>query len=281
MAEDWTREEVEATVSDYFDMLALELRGEEYSKAGHNRNLQKLLNHRSKGAVKYKYRNVSAVLIRLGYPYIDGYKPAYNFQSLLFKVVEDRLMGASRLQAATQAAVEEKIEPKPVVDVLSMLVEPPHRPEDAAVFYDQPTMIRRPVRRNYLEMESRNRELGLAGEELVLQFEEKRLWQSGRKDLASRIEHVSRTQGDSAGFDILSYETDGRDKVIEVKTTRFGELTPFFASKNEVIVSTERETQYHLYRLFNFKKAPKLFILPGALPSTCILEPEQYSAVPR
>jgi hypothetical protein len=33
-----SREEVEATVSDYFDMLAKELRGEDFNKAEHNRN---------------------------------------------------------------------------------------------------------------------------------------------------------------------------------------------------------------------------------------------------
>jgi hypothetical protein len=42
MFDHWSHEEVEATVSDYFDMLAMELRGEEFNKAEHNRNLQKL-----------------------------------------------------------------------------------------------------------------------------------------------------------------------------------------------------------------------------------------------
>lgn len=67
MAVNWSREEVEATVSDYFEMLALELRGEPYNKAEHNRNLQKFLNARTKAAVELKHQNISAVLIELGY----------------------------------------------------------------------------------------------------------------------------------------------------------------------------------------------------------------------
>jgi hypothetical protein len=282
MANDWSLEEVEATVSDYFDMLAKELRGEAYNKAEHNRNLQKLLNSRSKAAVELKHQNISAVLIELGYPYIDGYKPRYNYQKLLYEVVEDRLLKATGLQQATARAVEKPVENLPVVsDVLAILVNPPHREERTVIYNDRAPRVRPPPRRNYLELESRNQALGLAGEKLVLEFEEKRLWQAGRKDLASRIQHVSHTQGDHLGFDIASFENDGRDKLIEVKTTRFGEQTPFFASKNEVEISSVREQEYHLYRLFHFTKQPKLFILPGSLRDSCILDATQYSAMPR
>src|SRR5437899_3120271 len=97
MSDDWSREEVEATVSDYFDMLAMELRGEPFNKAEHNRDLQKLLANRTKGAIEKKHQNISAVLIELGYPYIDGYKPLGNYQQLLYGVVEDRLLGAAGL----------------------------------------------------------------------------------------------------------------------------------------------------------------------------------------
>jgi Domain of unknown function (DUF3883) len=96
------------------------------------------------------------------------------------------------------------------------------------------------VRRNYLELEARNRSLGRAGEELVLEFEHQRLWRTGKRELADRIEHVAQTQGDGPGFDIHSFELDGRDRLIEVKPTRLGALTPFFASRNEVEVSDER-----------------------------------------
>ena len=36
-------------------------------------------------------RNISAVLTLHGYPYIDGYKPRFNFQALLEQVVLEYL----------------------------------------------------------------------------------------------------------------------------------------------------------------------------------------------
>jgi hypothetical protein len=58
---------------------------------------------------------------------------------------------------------------------------------------------------------------------------------------------------------------------VEVKTTQFGALTPFFASRAEVAVSSEYEGQFQLYRLFHFHKGPKLFALPGSLRQSCRL----------
>ena len=75
MPDDWSPHEVEAAVADYFDMLAKELRSEPFNKAQHNRHLQTLLADRPRGSIERKHQNISAILIELGYPYIDGYKP--------------------------------------------------------------------------------------------------------------------------------------------------------------------------------------------------------------
>ena len=110
-----------------------------------------------KAAVELKHQNISAVLIELGYPYIDGYKPRYNFQKLLYEVIEDRLLNAVGLHQAAAAAVEQTVKQFPVVsDVLSILVSPPSREEDKPKLHDSAPRIRKPVRRNYLEIESRN-----------------------------------------------------------------------------------------------------------------------------
>ena len=182
MAENWSLEEVEAIVSDYFDMLAKELRSEAYNKAEHNRNLQPLLNNRTHGAVERKHQNISAVLIEFGYPYIDGYKPLGNRQQLLYDVVEERLLVADKLNKAATHAVEQELDQAPVLaDVLVILVSPPRREKEISRIYERPPTPRKIVHRNYLEFEARNRALGVAGEKLVLEYEHRRLWQSGRK----------------------------------------------------------------------------------------------------
>jgi hypothetical protein len=105
-----------------------------------------------------------------------------------------------------------------------------------------------------------------------------RLRQLGHRRLSEKVEHVARTQGDGLGYDILSFESNGRERLIEVKTTRYGDMTPFFATRNEVEVSERQAASYRLYRVFKFEKKPRLFILPGALRQSVILEPVTYRA---
>lgn len=127
-------------------------------------------------------------------------------------------------------------------------------------------------------IEAHNRSLGAAGEFAVLKFEHRRLWKAGKRALAERIEHVAKTRGDGLGYDILSFEESGRERLVEVKTTRRAQLTPFFLTRNEVEVSAVRADVFHLYRLFRFERDPKLFILNGALRETCRLDPTAYRA---
>jgi len=141
MADDWSRVEVEAAVSDYFDMLAMELRGEAFNKAEHNRNLQKLLNNRPKGSIERKHQNISAIFIALGYPYIDGYKPLGNYQRLLRDVMEERLNGTTSLDQAAAIAVEQPAESLPQIsNILSILVDPPKREDDKSRLSDVPRL---------------------------------------------------------------------------------------------------------------------------------------------
>jgi uncharacterized protein DUF3883 len=279
---DWSREEVEATVADYLDMLVKELRGELVSKADHNRRLRRVLQRRSKGAVEFKHANISAVLIELGYPYIDGYKPRRNYQDLLREVVIERLAGQVGLaQAAAAAVAQPVVTIPPIPDVLTLQTALP-RPGREGQVPGGKSIHRRvppPLGPNYLEREARNRSLGQAGEHLILRYEHERLWRAGQKGLADRVEHVAETRGDHLGYDIQSFEVNGRDRLIEVKTTRFGAMTPFFATRNEVAVSEQHPSDYHLYRLYKFQAGPKFFVLNGSLRSACRLEPVQYLAI--
>lgn len=280
MADDWSLHEVAATVDDYLTMLEHELRGEPYNKKEHNRRLQGSLRGRSPHAIEFKHANISAVLIELGYPYIDGYKPRGNYQELLREIVAARLAGDTSLAAVTEQFVDAPAPaPLPMQALEDVIVAAPGRRSRSDRSYEK-RVIPAPVRLgvNYLERDARNASLGAAGETFALETEHRRLWEAGRRDLAERIEHVARTQGDGLGYDILSFEADGGERLIEVKTTSFGQMTPFFASSREVEVSADRAQQYSLYRVFKFRERPRLFILPGSLRTSCVLEPVQYRA---
>ena len=280
-AEDWSRAEVEATVDDYFAMLEAELRGEPYSKAEHRRGLVKLLHDRSEQSVEFKRANISAVLIELGIPYISGYKPRSNYQRLLAEVVAERLAGQDHLIRVVAEDADKVVVPS-FDDILGALVAAPTGLA-AATKVAEPTKppykagLPRPAV-NYLEREARNRALGAAGEEFVVRFEQARLVTAGYERLALKIVHISRSQGDAAGYDILSFEVSGAARLIEVKTTKYGRETPFFVSRNELAVSEANAERYQLYRVFEMRSNVKLFTLPGAFSSTCQLKPSTYQA---
>lgn len=103
---------------------------------------------------------------------------------------------------------------------------------------------------DYSAQDSKNRELGLAGELIVLQAEKANLENAGRSDLAERVLHVSVVEGDGAGYDIKSFSTDGEIKYIEVKTTKGSINTEFFMSPNEIAFSKAKSDSFHLYRLY-------------------------------
>lgn len=278
----WSREEVEALVADYLQMLMLEISGRPFRKSDHRRELQSVV-RRSDASIERKHMNVSAVMLGLGYPYINGYKPLPNFQALLAEVVAGHLRDSSALADALRATLEEAAEPLPLnelplqEDLLAALQAPPPPLKDGnRIVREQPGAPR--LELNWLQLEAARNALGFNGEEWVLRYEDQRLRAAGELRLASRIEHVSRTQGDGLGYDIISFETSGKERLIEVKTTRFGEYTPFFISRNEVRVSAERAEQYHLYRLYNFHRKPELYTLAGSLAEICRLEAVNYEA---
>ena len=277
---DWAKIEVEATVSDYLEMLLLELRNEKYNKAQHRRLLLQLLNDRSDPAVERKHRNISAILIEMGLPYIQGYKPLQNYQALLQNVVQERIPHTLALVSTVQAETERVPLSVPDVDnILHLMVDPPVSKERPIV----PETEERPYvphtfRTNFLMLEAQNAHLGRAGEEFVINFEHARLISEGKGNLAGRIEHVSITKGDQEGYDVLSFSTDGYERLIEVKTIGFGIYTPFFVTRNELKTSKEKAGRYHVYRVFNFHRAPRVFTLPRVINQSCNLEPTLFIA---
>jgi len=275
--DDWSQWEVEACVADYLAMLTLELNGQRYSKAAHARALIHKLDGRSRPSIEFKHCNISAVLLELGYPPLNGYKPRGNFQGLLLDVVEAQVQTNAALQEAAQAFVlKPAVASAGSIDRAVWVPAPrPSRLREAPACYS-PRFS--PAKRDYLVQEARNRSLGRAGELFVLELEARRLHAAGRKALSERIEHVAATQGDGLGFDVLSFETDGRERLIEVKTTALGELTPFFVSRNELARSEADAPRYQLYRVFDFRDRARLFQLPGAIAASCALEPTTYLA---
>ncbi len=248
---DWTDEENDRLVASYFAMLRTDLAGKPYVKSTYNQQLQDITG-RSKGSIELKFQNLSAVLQVIGEIWIPGYKPLKNFQSSLVAAVERWLdANPEYLEYSHHASLEEA--PTLWMGVPPVATKPSREELRKAL----------PVARKFdVEgRDARNRELGLAGEKLVLEYEQSSLRKAGRPDLARLVRWTSQDEGDGLGYDITSFYPDGSQRLIEVKTTNGYEWTGFHISRNELRVSRELHEQWRLCRVWNFSREPRAFEL--------------------
>lgn len=278
--EDWSPGEIQTTVADYLEMLANELSGETYNKTSHRNRLLPRLRGRTPGAIERKHQNISAILIEAGRPAIDGYKPLYNYQTALREAVLSSVTRETDLVGLVRR-VEAAMPPPALLrglDPSDVTVDAPER-RNLRMFRAVESDWRRTAKKYDFELrEERIRMVGHAGEEFVVEYEKARLTSRGRQDLAGRVEWVTDTLGDGAGFDVLSYDDRERERYIEVKTTNFGKYQPFMITRNEVSFSARNAEQYSLYRLFRFASQPKLFRLEGAVEKAVALSPLLFEA---
>jgi hypothetical protein len=275
MPGDWTDEQNDAIVSDYFAMLAADIAGLPYNKAEHNRDLQSLIG-RPRGSIEYKHQNISAVLKGLGEDWLRGYKPAFNFQASLVDAV-DRWLKRHPNWLATVAPGDRS--PAPGLREEAMLwIGPPPTQSNAPPPEELDQMMKIAQKYYVAERDARNRALGRAGEERVLAHERATLLAVGRRDLAERIRWVSDLDGDGAGYDIQSFDPDGNDRLIEVKTTNGWDRTPFHISRNELTVAEERRDHWRLVRVWGFAREPKAFELRPPLEAHVSLIATSYQA---
>ena len=311
---DWQADELDAIVADYFAMLAAEQAGVPYVKSHHAQALMARIG-RTHRSVEFKHMNLSAVLSELGLPTIRGYKPKPNYQHAIFAAIDRYLAahddawtpGDDRLPPLPSAspslheaptpfsspfngegdhdpkgsAEPELVEGAPPSSPLIQLTDPPPLGQNTP----RPEGLQRLVRKfDPAARDARNRRLGLSGEHQVFHFERARLAAADRPDLARKVEWTSRERGDGAGYDIRSFDPDGAERFIEVKTTRGGPRTDFFLSRNERAFSQEEPERFRLYRLYDFGSAPaaegraRLFALKPPLEQAVRLEAEVWRA---
>jgi len=265
----WRDGELDAIITDYFEMLAHELTGQPYIKARHSAALMARTG-RSHRSVEFKHQNISAVLNELGHPWIPGYIPKPNYQKAIFDAIERYL--AHHLDVLELAQATPAI---PSTEHEMVFVDPPPAVLDRTI----PPRLQRLVRKfDPVERDRRNRVLGVAGEEFVLHVERQRLADSGRSDLAQKIRWVAREEGDGAGYDIHSFSVAGKEHLLEVKTTNGSARTPFFLSRNERELAQERALEWRLYRVHEFAIKPRIFVLVPPLEQFVHLSPESWRA---
>jgi hypothetical protein len=264
----WQDDELDAIVADYFTMLAEDLAGRPYIKSKHSAALIAQIG-RAHGSVEFKHQNISAVLDELGMPWIPGYKPRRNYQNAIFDAIERYL-----------TKHPDRLEPMPASPVArprnEIFVSPPAL---GAAHERVPEGLRRLVRKfDPVERDYRNRSLGKAGEEFVVELERRQLAEVDRPDLARKVRWVAAEDGDGAGYDVLSFDLSGRERLLEVKTTNGSARTPFFLTRNECDLATERPVDWCIYRVHLFASEPRIFTIAPPLEKAVNLRPEMWRA---
>lgn len=252
----WTGEENDLIVEDYFTMLADDVAHKPYNKSEHNKRLQAKI-RRSRQSIEFKHQNISAVLKALGEDWIPGYKPAFHFQMALVDAVARWLaLNADWLHRKSKPRREPGLGERPFIWVGP---PPTQSNQPPPLELEQTLSIARKF--DVAARDERNRTLGRAGEERVLEHEHAVLTSAGRDDLARKIRWVAEKDGDGFGYDIASFAPTGQPRLIEVKTTNGWERTPFHITRNELAVANQNRATWCLFRLYSFSRDPKAFEL--------------------
>jgi hypothetical protein len=212
--------------------------------------------------------------------------PTYEFSEFLYYA-----FGRPRTKTETQKELEEYIEdpkdyPK-LSDVRSVFIE---RKICSQTSRAKGRSLGTPKPPIDFEKEARiNKKLGTRGEEIVFAAEKDRLRDAGRADLAARVRWVSPVT-DSLGYDVASFDDDGRERLIEVKSTTRPpeEVASFLISSNQYRQAKELKN-YYFYVVFEAKSVhPKVWPIKDPLQyenKGMVLEPVSFrvtvNAVPK
>jgi hypothetical protein len=109
-----------------------------------------------------------------------------------------------------------------------------------------------PVRKiDFDQLNKRKKSLGTLGELIVLSYERERLRLQGS---THEVVYVADTIGDGLGYDILSFDSSGKELHIEVKTTTANISDNFFMTQREIDDSHDSQSIYKIYRIYNLNE---------------------------
>ena len=103
-----------------------------------------------------------------------------------------------------------------------------------------------------------NIETGIQGENYVYKYEVNKLKKHGRDDLAKKVVKQCEDKTCFPGYDIKSFDIDGNEIYIEVKSSKSMSKKNFYISSNEIKAAKKYKKNYFIYRVVNSLTNPKI-----------------------
>lgn len=133
---------------------------------------------------------------------------------------------------------------------------------------------------DYSEQQAISQKIGDRGEELVLRNEIEKIKQWGLpNEILSKVRRVS-LESDDYGFDILSFDKDGNERYLEVKTTKTnGKNFSFILTRNEFEHAKKYGNKYSFVIVFDILNNPHIWYMGNPFveePYKVKIQPTQY-----
>ena len=144
----------------------------------------------------------------------------------------------------------EKISPREIHVVLSRNIPNSKKVTDNENIINKPKV-------DYIKKAIANLASGLRAEEVVVEYEKRRLIRAGKPELADKVFHLSAVT-DSQSYDVKSFDAEGNELHIEVKgVSRLTRKVSIFLTANEAR-RAQTDSQYRLVLVFDYWKLEPL-----------------------
>ncbi len=251
----WNEAELDMVVGDYLVMLDKVMTGRAYDPANHQRALRFVTN-RSGGAITFLQGEISAILTLIGLPTLKDHPPRWDFGDGLVDSVDRSL-------TAKPGVLKDLAQPPILLGraVAPVLAEGgPSRTHHATSARAERLMAKFDPAARDLEA----RMLARIGVASALIYEQRRLEERGRADLAAQVRLAQPTDGE--GCDLISFSRTGGPRRIAVKTTTGGPATPFRLTPAEEALREAQPDAFIVYRLYDVAREARVFRVRAVQP---------------
>lgn len=258
----WNEAELDMVVGDYLVMLDKVMTGRAYDPANHQRALRFVTN-RSGGAITFLQGEISAVLTLVGLPILKDHPPRWDFGEALIDSVD-------RCLTAKPAILKDLAQPPALLGRAAAPVLAEGGPSAVPATPHGDRVERLTARFDPAARDQDARILTRIAVASALAYEQRRLEERGREDLAAQVRLAlppSNGQEGEAGCDLISFSRTGAPRRIAVKATTGGPATPFRLTPAEEALREAQPDAFVVYRLYDLAREARVFRVRTASPS--------------